>query len=176
MYKWLISLFILALIAVGCSNGARNETSPSPQNNRSMQAKQQSVAKKEIADPNKVKAHLEELAKNVDGVEDAHCVVIGNTAIVGIDVAGDLERSRVGTIKYSVAEALHNDPYGIDALVTADIDISNRLNEIGADIRNGRPISGFAEEMADIIGRIIPQLPREIMPQTPQTENATKVR
>lgn len=120
-----------------------------------------------IKDSAAVEAHLEQLAMNVDGVQGAHCVIIGNTAIVGIDVDGNLERSRVGVIKYSVAEAFRKDPYGVDAFVTADLDISNRLSEIGQDIRQGRPIAGFAEELADMMGRIIPQIPRDVMPSDP---------
>jgi len=115
-------------------------------------------------DNNQVAAHLEALAQSVPGVNKAHCVIMGNKAVVGIDVDEHLERSRVGTIKYSVAEAFRKDPYGIDAIVTADMDLSGRLKEIGADIRRGRPIAGFAEEMADIIGRIVPQVPRDTPP------------
>jgi YhcN/YlaJ family sporulation lipoprotein len=120
-----------------------------------------------IKDSAAVEAHLEQLAMNVEGVEGAHCVIIGNTAIVGIDVDGNLERSRVGVIKYSVAEAFRKDPYGVDAFVTADLDIASRLSEIGQDIRQGRPIAGFAEELADMMGRIIPQVPRDVTPPNP---------
>lgn len=120
-----------------------------------------------IKDSAAVEAHLEQLAMNVEGVEGAHCVIIGNTAIVGVDVDGKLERSRVGIIKYSVAEAFRRDPYGVDAFVTADLDISSRLAEIGQDIRQGRPIAGFAEELADMMGRIIPQVPRDLGPEDP---------
>jgi len=104
-------------------------------------------------------ARLEQLAEGIREVKHANCVILGNTAIVGIDVGGDLDRSRVGTIKYAVAEALKKDPVGINAIVTADMDLNARLQEIKQDIANGRPIQGIAEELADIVGRIIPQLP-----------------
>jgi len=165
MYKWLAGTMLIVLLTTGCSTVARNETSPSPQSNDRINAQQTSPQKKEIVNSDEVAVHLEELAKGIKGVQNAHCVIIGNTAIVGIDLDGNLERSQVGSIKYTVAEAFHKDPYGVDALVTADIDIAQRLQEIGGDIRNGRPIAGFAEEMADIIGRVIPQMPRQVMPQ-----------
>lgn len=164
MYKWLIAAIIMAILATGCGAGTRDEASPPFYNDGKVRVQQNESGKRQIRNAAQVESHLEELAKGIDGVENAHCVVIGNTAIVGIDVDGNLERSRVGTIKYSVAEAFHNDPYGVDALVTADIDIANRLNEIGNDIRNGRPLAGFAEELADIVGRLVPQLPRDIIP------------
>lgn len=108
--------------------------------------------------------HLEQLAKRVPGVDGAHCVVLGKTAIVGLDVKGSLDRSRVGTIKYSVAEAIRKDPRRINALVTADMDLSHRLAEMSRHVSQGRPISGFATELADIVGRIIPQLPEDTKP------------
>ncbi|CAM4144436.1 YhcN/YlaJ family sporulation lipoprotein [Paenibacillus alkaliterrae] len=167
MLKWLTSAIIVAIVATGCNTVARNETSPSPQSNGRVEAQQTDPRKKEIKNSEQVAVHLEQLAKGINGVRNAHCVVLGNTAIVGIDVDARMERSRVGTIKYSVAEAFRKDPYGIDALVTADMDLQQRLNEIGADIRRGRPLAGFAEELADIMGRIVPQLPRDVLPQEP---------
>ncbi|WP_379161193.1 YhcN/YlaJ family sporulation lipoprotein [Paenibacillus sp. sgz5001063] len=113
-----------------------------------------------------LKDHYERLAKRVPGVKGAHCVVMNNVAVVGIDVDGNLTRSRVGSIKYSVAEAIRKDPRSKDprsvkAFVTADMDVSSRLAEMGRHISKGHPVSGFAAEMADIIGRIIPQLPED---------------
>ncbi len=119
--------------------------------------------------------HLEELVKRVPGVKGAHCVVMGKTAVVGIDVDAGLERARVGSIKYTVAEALRKDPQGAGAVVTADIDLNQRIAEIGQKISNGNPISGFATELADIIGRIIPQLPGDTAPRNtrPAGNNGT---
>ncbi len=154
----------LCLLMAGCGSGSRNNISPSPHNNNGMTTQQTHPRTLAEVDNNQVAAHLEALAQSVPGVNKAHCVIMGNKAVVGIDVDEHLERSRVGTIKYSVAEAFRKDPYGIDAIVTADMDLSGRLKEIGADIRRGRPIAGFAEEMADIIGRIVPQVPRDTPP------------
>ncbi|NIK75888.1 YhcN/YlaJ family sporulation lipoprotein [Paenibacillus castaneae] len=174
MLKWIASAIIIAIVATGCSTVARNKTSPSPQNNGKVRTQQTEPQKKEIKNSKQVAAHLEQLAKGIDGVNNAHCIVVGNTAVVGLDVDGKLDRSRVGTIKYSVAEALRKDPYGIDALVTADMDLSQRINEIGTDIKRGRPIAGFAEEMADIMGRIIPQMPRDTIPKEPVNQQQTQ--
>lgn len=103
--------------------------------------------------------HLKSLAESVPGVKNANCVVMGKTAVVGLNVDGDLDRAEVGSIKYTVAEALQKDPAGANALVTADLDVSNRIAELGRHIQQGHPVSGVASELADIVGRIIPQLP-----------------
>lgn len=156
--------FLLTMSLLTSCGTATKNASPSPQN---QQMNTQSV-KSNNTDFNKDlsdKDHLEALAERVPGVTKANCVVIGNTAVVGIDVEGNLTRSRVGTIKYSVAEALRNDPRGMKSLVTADMDLSTRIAEIGEHVKEGRPISGFASELADIMGRIVPQLPEDVKSQ-----------
>ena len=109
--------------------------------------------------------HLKALAESVPGVKNANCVVMGTTAVVGLNVDGNLDRAEVGTIKYTVAEALQKDPAGANALVTADLDITNRIADLGRHIQEGHPIAGLASELADIVGRIIPQLPKDVTPR-----------
>lgn len=170
MNRWFLALLPLLLL-FGCQTQP-NEATPSQQ----VKTKQTIPEQPEIKNPGNVSAHLEDLAMSVPNVKGATCVVLGNTAIVGIDVDERLDRSRVGTIKYSVAEALRKDPYGHHAIVTADIDIGQRLREIAADVRQGRPISGFAEELADIVGRIVPQLPKDITPrEEPNSPDQPKI-
>ena len=178
-------LVLLLLTSCGIAN---KETSPSPQDKQSSKAlssqgnrgvrtlSEDGTALEptpENGQPSDVKGesdvalkdHFEQLAKRVPGVKGAHCVVMNNLAVVGIDVDGSLTRSRVGSIKYSVAEAIRKDPRSARAVVTADMDISSRLAEMGKHISKGNPVSGFASEMADIIGRIMPQLPEDTQPQ-----------
>lgn len=164
----LLSIFILL---TGCNVGPKDEAT-NPQNNQQQQfeVQQTNPQKREIKDPQEVADRLVNLVERIPSVQSANCVVLGNTAIVGINVSGDLDRSRVGVVKYTVSEALRKDPYGVHAFVTADIDIANRLREIQKEIRNGRPISGFAEELAAIIGRVMPQLPRDVIIDEQQPE------
>jgi len=164
--KFLYAAAVFALMAAGCGRtpdqgatpGGNDAVNPQVKVQQTLPAPQPSAAPAEVA------AHLETIAKSVPRVQAARCVVFGNTAIVGIDVDPALERAEVGTVKYSVAEALRKDPYGVNAIVTADIDLNQRLREIYDDIRAGKPISGFANELADIIGRIMPQMPRSLPP------------
>lgn len=73
----------------------------------------------------------------------------------------------MGSIKYSVAESLKNDPYGARAVVIADADTNQRLKEISADIQKGRPIRGIMEELADVAGRLMPEIPAKIIDPNP---------
>jgi YhcN/YlaJ family sporulation lipoprotein len=171
-------LLVISLLT-SCGTASKN-ASPSPQNQDQINLTTSSTTNDITykTQDMSIKNHLEALAERVPGVKKAHCVVMNNTAVVGIDVEGSLPRSRVGTIKYSVAEALRTDPRGMKSLVTADLDISNRIAEIGDHIRQGHPISGFAAELADIVGRIIPQLPKDVKsrqnPASPKAPISTK--
>lgn len=180
MRIWLC-LGMTILLLTGCGTNSRT-ASPSPQDqSNSEQLKARSTTENvENVNMNSTmtaeqrQVYLEELAARVPGVNGAHCVIMGKTAIVGIDVDAKLERARVGSIKYSVAEALRKDPQGTGSLVTADIDINQRLIEIGNKIKAGHPVSGFATELADMIGRIIPQFPSDTVPPTRDQINDQK--
>jgi YhcN/YlaJ family sporulation lipoprotein len=131
----------------------------------------QSVPERDLRqDPQATAKRLTAIAARVPGVKDATAIVFGKQAIVGIDVDDRLDRPRVGVIKYTVAEALKDDPQGANALVSADVGIVQRLREINADIQRGRPIAGFAEELSDIVGRLMPQATRDV-PTPAEVEN-----
>jgi YhcN/YlaJ family sporulation lipoprotein len=125
-------------------------------------------------DAQKVAQRLVSLATKVDEVNDATAIVAGRWAIVGIDVDAKLDRSRVGSIKYSVAEALKADPKGAYAIVTSDIDTNYRLRQMAQEIREGKPIAGVMDELAAIVGRLMPQLPRQVRDADEVDENKAK--
>lgn len=160
---------ISALLLSACNNQEQNAESPDQQIRSQETAPQQ-----EILDNVSLASHLKSIAESVPDVNQANVVVVGQTAIVGIDVDSNLERSKVGTLKYSVAEALRKDPYGAGAIVTADMDINARLKEIATDIQNGQPVSGFLNELSDIVGRIMPQVPADLMPREEQPPNTSE--
>ncbi|WP_243290840.1 YhcN/YlaJ family sporulation lipoprotein [Bacillus sp. FJAT-47783] len=107
--------------------------------------------------------HLVDLAKRNKEVESATAVVLGQYAVVGIDVAGTLDRSKVESVKYSVAETLKKDPYGANAVVIADPDTNERIKSMAASIQDGRPIGGILDELAAIVGRVMPDIPSDII-------------
>jgi YhcN/YlaJ family sporulation lipoprotein len=160
----LVYCVLMLYVLAGCNQSPRNGASSSPANdaNPRVQVQQTAPQKKEIVDSNAVAQRLEQIATSIPQVEGARCVVVGNTAVVGLNLPGQMDRSKVGSMKLAVAEALKKDPYGANAIVTADMDLTARISQIRDDIQNGRTVSGFGEEMAEIIGRIMPQTPRDV--------------
>jgi YhcN/YlaJ family sporulation lipoprotein len=169
----ILGLFVLSGCGRTTDNGSNSRQKQAP--NANIRTQQTQQRNNPVLPPEQLTTHLEQLAMSVPEVQHAHCVILGKTAVVGIDVIGDSPRSSVDTIKYAVAQALRNDPYGVNAIVTADIDLDNRLKSIRQQVMNGRPISGFADEMGKIIGRIVPQLPKDTTGNNsipPRTQNS----
>jgi YhcN/YlaJ family sporulation lipoprotein len=163
--KYVFMIFTLILFAAGC--GAGNNTAREQDDRVDVQ---NTVIEHEDRQRNVDKAnHLSQLAERVPGVENATTLVIGNVAVIGIDVDANLERSEVGSIKYSVAESIKDDPHGAGAIIIADPDMNARLREVAEDFRTGRPLQGILNELADITGRLMPEVPADIIDPNSQS-------
>lgn len=115
--------------------------------------------------------HLAEIAAQVPDVKGANAVVAGPYAVVAIDIDKDTKRQRVGTIKYSVSEALRDDRYGKTAVVVADADVVQRIREMQQKMEEGHVIHGVVDELAEIVARYMPTFPVEDDPPVEQEEN-----
>jgi YhcN/YlaJ family sporulation lipoprotein len=164
-----LSIVLLSVLLTGCSVN-KDETQNENADNPYIHVKQSNIEEKKKMSADKVAEHLVEIASSIPNVNDATAVVAGQYAVVGIDVNSKLDRSRVGSIKYSVAESLKKDPYGANAVVIADPDTYERLKKMGVEIKQGRPIGGVLEELAGIIGRLMPQIPADIKEPVEPTE------
>jgi YhcN/YlaJ family sporulation lipoprotein len=156
----IIAVFFISVIGCQQTNDAREGNNNAAQGEVNVQ--QTAEDNKQDLSRNQIAKRLVGLATSVPQVKDATAVVAGDYAVVGIDVDKDLDRSHVGTIKYSVAEALKDDPYGANAVIAADVDTVERLRQMGREIQAGKPVQGVLEELAKIVGRLIPQMPDEI--------------
>jgi YhcN/YlaJ family sporulation lipoprotein len=163
-------IFLLLILMISACNTQRNAADEERDN--MVKVQNTTIQEVDRETGQKVAKHLVELAVGVPKVRDATAVVLGNYAIVGIDVDQNLERSQVGSIKYSVAESLKNDPHGARSVVVADPDLYARLKEVADDIQNGKPISGIMNELSDISGRIMPEVPADMI--EPKSRNSTE--
>lgn len=170
MMKAYIFIFLSLLLLSACNT--KNELSE--QNDHVIGVKNSTFQEVDKKTGQEISKHLVRLASSMPSVNDATAVVLGRYAIVGIDVDKNLDRSEVGSIKYSVAESLKNDPHGARAVVVADPDINARLKEIYADIQNGKPVQGILNELADISGRLIPEIPADMIEPTPANHSTEK--
>jgi len=165
--KKTLMITALCLIIAGCST---KKELTNNQNENNVNVKNSYIENVDRKSGQEISKRLVKLATSVPNVKDATAVVLGRYAIVGIDVNAKIDRSQVGSIKYSVAESLRKDPYGANAVVFADADTTQRLQEIQTDINKGRPIQGIMEELADVAGRLMPEIPGDLI--TPSPKNA----
>jgi YhcN/YlaJ family sporulation lipoprotein len=165
---------LIATISLILFISACNMQNNANQNDKDHNVKVQNSAIHEVdrQSGQKISRHLVSLTTHIPDVDDAAAVVFGRYAIVGLDVNDNMERSEVDTVKYTVAEALKKDPHGARAVVVADPDITARLREISEDIQNGKPIQGIMNELSDITGRIMPEVPADMI--EPQTKSPTE--
>lgn len=158
---------ILLLTLVGCQPANQppaNESAP-PRGERipeTVRVRQTAPQHRVDKSPQAVAQRMVNIAASVPQVRNATAISLGKYTIVGIDVDPTLDRGRVGTLKYTVAQALQEDPQGSRALVTADVDLVQRIRELNEDLKNGRPIGGIMEELAEIAARISPQPSKEV--------------
>ena len=174
MKRLFIFIIILLVWATGCQQEAENDRLRDRTNDDPLIKVRNNPSTNEGQFDNEELAnHLAEVASNVPQVDGATAVVAGPYAVVGIDVDQELDRQRVGTIKYSVTEALQDDPYGKTAVVIADADVMARLEGMGEKISQGYPIQGIVDELAQIIGRYMPEVPINDIPKEPDNNKKT---
>jgi YhcN/YlaJ family sporulation lipoprotein len=164
MRKWLLILTTLLLIS-GCTG--ENEAANKGEE-KLIRVKNSNIPEVDRDTGQDIAEHLVNLTTSMPNIKDATAVVVGKFAFVGIDVDANIDRSQVGAIKYSVAESLKKDPHGARAVVIADPDMTARLKEIAEDIEGGRPIQGIFNELADISGRLMPEIPADLVDPSPK--------
>ncbi|WP_223595931.1 YhcN/YlaJ family sporulation lipoprotein [Neobacillus bataviensis] len=169
--KYFLMSFTICLFLSGCNTNNNKEIAKNG-NQSLVNVKNSYIENVDRKTGQQISKRLVKLATSIPNVNDATAVVLGKYAIVGIDVNAKIDRSQVGSIKYSVAESLKKDPYGANAVVVADADTTQRLKEIQADINKGRPVRGIMEELADVAGRLMPEIPGDLI--TPSPKNATE--
>ncbi|HHX96096.1 MAG TPA: YhcN/YlaJ family sporulation lipoprotein [Clostridia bacterium] len=109
--------------------------------------------------PDTSKAQL--LAKKVNELKEvnsATVVVAEDKAWVGVDLAASLKNKLTDKLKDEITKKVKENESTIKTVyVTADADMVTRLRNIAKDIANGKPLSGFMEELDELGRRITPR-------------------
>ncbi len=94
----------------------------------------------------------------LSGINDSTVVITGNTALVGVDIGKNTQGNITDELKRKVESTVRNTDKNINnVVVTADTDLYQRIRKVGNDINNGKPLSGFGNEIQEIIRRITPR-------------------
>lgn len=159
MKQFTILLLSVLFILVSCQAQEEEHLTEKGNDEHVLNVKNSELDQERKSSNQAIAKHLANLANNVPDVNEATAIIAGPYAVVGIDVNKELDRTRVGSIKYAVTEALHDDPYGKTAMVIADADGTERIRAMAQSVQAGDPINGVVEELAAIVGRYMPELP-----------------
>lgn len=100
------------------------------------------------------------IADKVDDLKEinrATVVISGNTCLVGVNMDDNIEGSMTTNLKNRIEKIVKDTDKNItNVSVTANADLFKRIENMGRDIRAGKPLSGFANEVEEIIRRITP--------------------
>lgn len=92
----------------------------------------------------------------IDGVNRAYVVVVGNVALIGLDLKKNIEGKKVENIREEAAKRAKQDPRIVNSVVETDPDAVARIQGIARGIASGRPISDFFKEIGEFFNRAKP--------------------
>lgn len=147
---YVLLMTALLVLLAGCG---QQQAAPGPEPNARMQDGRMDDAMMMKADEAK------RIAEQKRGVDNAYAVVTGpSTIMVGIFLDDDVSDEEASRIEKELAEELPERLDGVQqAMVTSNPDTAERIREIGRGVREGRPLSEFADEIEDLTQRITPQ-------------------
>lgn len=112
------------------------------------------------ADANREAQRMATLVARIRDVRSATVVISGNTANVGLDIAGKVTGARTNAVKREAATVIRReDPRITTVYVATDADTVSRIRRVADGIARGTPVSSFVNELAAIQRRITPTRP-----------------
>lgn len=162
---FLTTILLISIVYTGCavrripSPGAGpNTTTPDTGYNKIPYGSNYSP---KVPTPTTAADNIAKAVQTVPGIKGATAVISGNNAYIGIniDVRGNVDNtSKVQNLKKQAADMVRKTDKSITTVyVSADADFVQRLTKISNDIRNGTPVEGFRNELAELVKRITPE-------------------
>ncbi len=167
--RWLVSLVIVVVFSMamtGClayrrpvpntpanpqpapdtPNPAVPMPSPAPNPNLTPGANDRSVAER-----------VQRAVNEVPDVTKSYVVVVGNTALIGVDI-NESKRGPVDEeLKQRIAQKAEAQEKSITTVyVTADPNLVTRVRRLADSITEGKPISGLLNEIMEILQKLKP--------------------
>ncbi len=95
--------------------------------------------------------------EELNEVKNATVAISGSRCLVGVTTTNNVEGNMTTALKDRIDKVVKDEDKNIKTVhVTASPDLYKRIENIGNDVRGGKPLSGFAEEIEELIRRITP--------------------
>lgn len=97
------------------------------------------------------------VSQNIADVKDARVIITDKIAYVSVSIDNSANAATAKSLKEEVAKVVKKTDTAIDEVyVMEDADTFTRMKEMVADLAEGKPISGFMEELDNMFTRVIP--------------------
>ncbi len=179
-------LFVSCLFLAGCGNNQNqqntpsgNGQTPSTQNSAGMNGGMNSGMNgtnngmdttntdnttrmgSDTMDSNALHQRAEKIAdaivKDVDAVKDARVIISDTMAYVSVSITETADSNTSKTLKEDIGQVVKKTDTAIeDVYVMEDADTFTRMKEMVNDIADGKPVSGFMEELKTMFTRVMP--------------------
>ena len=94
---------------------------------------------------------------DIDAVKDARVIISDKMAYVSVSITETAGADTAKTLKEEVGQVVKKTDTAIeDVYVMEDADTFTRMKEMVDDIANGKPVSGFIEELDNMFTRVMP--------------------
>lgn len=113
------------------------------------------------ADSNSLHARAEKIADavvtEISDVKDARVIISNKMAYVSVSISETADASAAKTLKEEIGQIVKKTDTAIeDVYVMEDADTFTRMKEMVDDIADGKPVSGFVEELDNMFTRVVP--------------------
>ena len=94
---------------------------------------------------------------DIDAVKDARVIISDKRAYVSVSITETAGADTAKTLKEEVGQVVKKTDTAIeDVYVMEDADTFTRMKEMVDDIADGKPVSGFIEELDNMFTRVMP--------------------
>src|SRR5690554_5810133 len=101
----------------------------------------------------------EKITDQVKGINAATVIFAEEIAYVGIDLYANYDGDQAEKVKKEVTRVVKKEDPDIETVyVTEDADTFTRMKEIARDLENGKPLTGFLDELQNMFRRITPSM------------------
>ena len=141
-------------------NGMNGTNTPNDMTGR-MPSEVNVTDRRTTMDDNDLHARAEKIAdavvEDIEAVKDARVIISDKMAYVSVSITETANADMSKTLKEEVAQITRRVDTEIeDVYVMEDADTFTRMKEMVNDIGEGKPVSGFIDELETMFARVIP--------------------
>jgi len=157
----LVTLSIISVLSMGCTPQRRPNTTPVP-NNQMTDPNQRDSPRDPMTGPQadanqRSRIVADRVTRQVPEVRDVSIVFADRIAYAAVSLEEDVSEGRARDIERLVSEAIMDEENTVDRVyISMDPETFRRLEGIAKGIEDGRPLTGFLNEIEELFTRIAP--------------------